>query len=79
LKEITIPDTVKNLGEGAFHNCKALENVNLSKNIKEIPQLLIKQNGQKKRKQKKMQKPNKLGVYWHFQVPKDWNGSFVPN
>lgn len=21
---------------------------------------------------------DKFGVYWHFQVPKDWNASFIP-
>lgn len=36
LEEVTIPDTVKTIGEFAFLDCQNLKKVKMSKNVKEI-------------------------------------------
>lgn len=45
LEEITLPDSVTTVGMGAFFQCSALRKVELSDNIREIPDASAYQNG----------------------------------
>lgn len=45
LKEVKMPDTVKRLGAGAFYNCRSLQKVQFSNNLKEIPDDSVYQRG----------------------------------
>ncbi len=41
LTSVTVPDTVKTIGEGAFHYCTNLQSIKLSKNLTEIPKNML--------------------------------------
>ena len=38
IKELILPDSVKTIGKSSFANCRELENVKLSSNLKSIPE-----------------------------------------
>ncbi len=41
LTSVTMPDTVKTVGEGAFHYCPKLQSIKLSNNLTEIPKYML--------------------------------------
>jgi hypothetical protein len=41
LTSVTMPDTVKTIGEGAFHYCTNLQSIRLSNNLTEIPKNML--------------------------------------